>query len=179
MSGRRAVVVTWAAMLAGAVALTIAPAAPAGAASQLDRPAKVHLLSATSESLTVAFRPTAGARRYRLVVSPVKTDVYVPKIYRPSKHARSATATRPRIRIRGLRYTTKPYYYRVAAVEGHSDRWTAHYRTAYLRPPAPTSLQVMSGPSGSYLTWHSVAVTGPVCWVVHSFLLVGLSICRR
>ncbi len=149
-------------MLAGTVALTISPAAPAGAADRTDPPARVHLLAATSASLTVGFRPTRGVRRYRLVVSTVKSDLFVRNIDRPSKHARSVIAHRPRVRIRGLRYTTKPYYYRVAAIEAHHARWSRHYRTAYLRPTAPTSLQAVSGPSGTYLTWQSVADTGAV-----------------
>jgi hypothetical protein len=162
MVGSRVVVVTWAATLAATAGLTLAPAAPAAASPPLVTPAKVHLLASTSASLTVGFHRIPGARRYRLVVSPTKTDMYVRNIERPSRHARSATARKPRVRIRGLRYTTDPYYYRVAAIAGHHARWSHHYRTAYLRPPAPTSLHPVSDASGTYLSWHSVPATGAV-----------------
>ena len=89
------------------------------------------------------------------MVSPVKSDLFTRNIDRPGKHARSVTADKPRLRIRGLRYTTKPYYYRVATIQAHNDTWSRHYRTAYLRPPHPPRAPV-SNSSGTYLSWHSV-----------------------
>jgi endonuclease/exonuclease/phosphatase family metal-dependent hydrolase len=149
-------------LVLGAAGLAIAPTAPAGAASRLNAPAGAHLISAKSSSLTVKFHRTSGARRYRLKVSTVKRDLYYRNLDKSSRHARTATARKPRIRVHGLTYTTAPFYYRVAAVNGRHDRWSANFRTAYLRPPAPTSLQTVSGPAGTYLTWHSAAVTGSV-----------------
>lgn len=147
-------------MLAGTAAIAGALSSPAGASSSvLGVPSGVHVVSATPTSLTVGLHAAANAQRYRLYVSSVKSDLYVRNMTHHSKRRRSAIAASPRIHLAGLRYTTKPYYYRVAAVDGSDDQWSATYQTAYLRPKTPTALHAVSTTSGTYLTWRSAAVT--------------------
>jgi hypothetical protein len=152
-----AVALAWTVVLGSAVAL----AAPA-AATPLHQPTKVKVVATTSSSLTVKFHRQRGARRYRLYVSTIKSDVYVKNLRRHHRHLLVKTMAKPRIAIRRMTYTVDPIYYRVAVKNGKHLRWNRTYKTAYLRPPKPTALTGVSSPSGTYLTWHSRPVTGTV-----------------
>jgi hypothetical protein len=150
--------------LAGTVVLgsAVALAAPAAAHTSLHQPTKVNVVDTTSSSLTVSLHKQRGARKYRLYVSTVKSDVYVRNLRKSHRHLLMKTMAKPRIAIRRLTYTVNPLYYRVAVKNGHHLRWNRTYKTAYLRPPKPTTLTAVSGSSGTYLTWHSKPVTGSV-----------------
>jgi hypothetical protein len=151
--------------LAGTVVLgsAVALAAPAAAAhAPLHQPNKVKVIRTTSTSLTVKVQRQRNARRYRLYVSTVKSDVFVSNLRKHHRHLRVKTMARPLIAIRHMTYTVDPLYYRVAVKNGHHLRWNRKFKTAYLRPPKPTALTAFSGPSGTYLTWHSKPVTGAV-----------------
>jgi hypothetical protein len=150
--------------LAGTVVLgsAVALAAPAAAHSSLHQPTRVNVVATTSSSLTVTLHRQRGARKYRLYVSTVKSDVYVRNLRKSHRHLLVKTRAKPRIAIRRLTYTVKPLYYRVAVKNGHHLRWNRTYKTAYLRPPEPAALTAVSSPQGTYLTWHSRPVTGSV-----------------
>jgi endonuclease/exonuclease/phosphatase family metal-dependent hydrolase len=145
-------------VLGSAVAL----ASPAAAHARLHQPTKVKVVATTSSSLTVKLHRQRGARKYRLYVSTVKSDVFVSNLRRHHRHLLVKTKSMPLIAIRHMPYTINPLYYRVAVKNGHHLRWNRTYKTAYLRPPKPTALSAVSGPSGTYLTWHSKPVTGSV-----------------
>lgn len=147
--------------LGGAAALALAIAGPVSAAPSLGTPAGQHVVAVTTSSLTVGLRPVSGAKKYKLYVSPVKADLFYQNLHNGSTQRKSATSTTPRITVGGLAYTTKPYYYRVEAIDGTRATFASTYPIAYLRPSAPTSLAVSQGAGGgTSLAWHSVAVTG-------------------
>jgi endonuclease/exonuclease/phosphatase family metal-dependent hydrolase len=161
MITRRIIAVAGTVVLGGAAsfAVTIAPAASASSAV-LGTPTGVHVASATSTSLTVSLHATANARKYRLYVSSLKSDLYANNITHGSKHEKSATSGRPRIEVAGLKYTTQPYYYRVAVSDGSAFKLSPAYQLTYLRPKTPTSFTATANRTGTYLSWHSKAVTG-------------------
>jgi hypothetical protein len=153
-----AIALAWTVVLGSAVAL----AAPAAAHAPLRQPTQVKVVATTSSSLTVKLHRQRGARKYRLYVSTNQSDVYVRNLRRHHRHLLVKTMAKPRIAIHRMTYTVDPLYYRVAVKNGQHLRWNRTYKTAYLRPPKPTALTAVSGPSGTYLTWHSKPVTGSV-----------------
>jgi endonuclease/exonuclease/phosphatase family metal-dependent hydrolase len=160
---RRTLAIAGSAVMVGAATLAVSFAPPAGASStELGTPTGMHVVAVTSSALTVRLHAAANAKKYRLYVSSVKSDLFFSNLYKPSKHRWSATASQPRIRLSGLKYSTKPYYYRVAALEGSQLRLSSTFPAAYLRPAAPTSPRALSGSSGTFLTWRSGPATGSI-----------------
>ena len=113
------------------------------------RPRNVRLISATSSSLTVTLSAVMGARGYRVYASTTRSDVYVANIARAH---RSAIARRPTITVRGLPYTTAPYYYRIETLSESGHSWDRVIRAAGLRTPAPTHVRVNRSAHAMYLT---------------------------
>jgi endonuclease/exonuclease/phosphatase family metal-dependent hydrolase len=129
-------------------AAAVAPAVPTG----------LHLVSATSSSITVGAAKSANAQTYRLFASLDRTDLYVANI----AAARSSALTRsPLMTIGGLSWTTKPYYYRVEALNGSARAFSATIEQAGLRPATPTGVRARITTQGAvYLTWNSGGATG-------------------
>jgi endonuclease/exonuclease/phosphatase family metal-dependent hydrolase len=93
-----------------------------------------------------------------LYASTVHANLFGDKV---KKAYRSRLTASRHVTVRGLPYTSKAYYYRVEAFNGHSHRWEPpSWQSVGLRPAKPTSLHVSASASGTYLTWHSRSVTG-------------------
>lgn len=153
------------ALLATGACLLAAAVGPAGAAAaSTHTPAKathVALAAATSSSLTVRTARARYARKYLLYVSSTKSDLYYDKLThnRHSRWRHWAIASGPRITVRGLHYTTKPYWFRVRTINGRKSAYSSTIRSAGVRPGTPTSLRVRNV-GGLSLTWSSGGVTG-------------------
>ena len=150
------------ALLAGVGLAAGMASAPAQASTRT--PAKathVRLVAATGSSLTVGSSKAARATKYRVYVSTVKSDLhYANLIHGTHTSARhSATGTSPRVTVRGLRYTTAPFWYRVQTINGNKSAYSADILSGGLMPSVPTSLTV-TDVGGLSLTWRSGAVTG-------------------
>jgi endonuclease/exonuclease/phosphatase family metal-dependent hydrolase len=142
------VVLIAAALLPAAVpaaAVIPRPATPAGA----------HVAAATASSFTVATKPAAHAARYVLFASLTKNDVIYSNLTK-SRATRSETSSaHPILTIRGLKYTTATYYYRVEAKNGPRAVFTPIH-AAHLAPAVPSNLQVVHPTTthvGLALTW--------------------------
>jgi endonuclease/exonuclease/phosphatase family metal-dependent hydrolase len=120
----------------------------------LGTPARERIVAVTSTSFTVALPAVAHARTYRVFASTTKSSVYVVNIKRAH---RSAAASKPRIGIGRLPYTTAPYWYRVEAFAGKQHRWGPVIRSVWLRPATPAAVQVHNGATGLWLTWRGWA----------------------
>ena len=156
------------AVATGAALLTTL-AAPADAASTRTpaKPSHLALTAATATSMTVTSAHAARAKKYRLYVSTVRSDMYYANIisHKHSSARRSATASGPRVTVGGLRYTTAPYYYRMQAFNGRKYSVSSIIMTGGLRPSQPTGLAVHTG-RGLSLTWNSGAATG--FWIIRA-----------
>jgi endonuclease/exonuclease/phosphatase family metal-dependent hydrolase len=164
--------------LAGAVAFATAAAAFPTASTAATpppptRPSGVHLITATSSSVTVGAAAGAHVTRYRAYASTVKSDVYVANISRAKASGLSAT---PRLTVSGFRYTTAPVYYRLQVFNGKRMRWDLSIHSAGLRPSTPTGIQAHAPSSGPYLTWQSTAGTG---YLVYQSTTEDMSANRR
>jgi len=131
----------------------------AAVAPRLARPTGVHVAAVSATAVTVVAHPARKARRYRLFASTTKSDLYVVnlKTKRTSRHV--ATSSKPRVRIRGLKFTTAVYYYRFEAVAGGKVRHST-IRSVRLPPVKPWNLKIKSDSTGTYLTWSSGLATG-------------------
>jgi endonuclease/exonuclease/phosphatase family metal-dependent hydrolase len=158
--------------VAGLAALGSIGLAPAANASAPDTPHVASIVSVSSSAFTVAVRPTARARGYVLYASTVHADLFGDKV---KKAYRSHLTASRHVTVRGLPYTSKPYYYRVEAFNGPSHRWEPpSWQSVGLRPATPTSLQAHAGASGTYLTWRSRSVTGfQIEWATDSAMTAG------
>jgi endonuclease/exonuclease/phosphatase family metal-dependent hydrolase len=92
----------------------------------------------------------------------VKKDLFYANLVanRASSARRALTSTKPLVTVGGLSYTTAPYYYRLEAINGSRQSYSANIGTVGLRPTAPTALHITAGTTGTYLTWSSGAATG-------------------
>jgi hypothetical protein len=147
--------------VAGAVALATAliamPTATQASTPPPERPSGVHVISATSSSITVGATAGAHVTRYRAFASTVRSDVYVANIARAKASAYSST---PRLTIGGFRYTRGPIYYRLQAFNGKRLRWDLYIHVGGLRPATPTGLQAHAAATGPYLTWQRGSTSG-------------------
>ncbi|HVU91427.1 MAG TPA: endonuclease/exonuclease/phosphatase family protein [Jatrophihabitans sp.] len=155
MHARMAALVTAGALLAGG-ALAAGPAA--AASLRPAPPTGVHLAAVSGSALTVTAHRSRHATGYRLFASSRRRDLHVAAIGR----ARASRLSRsPRMTVRGLRYSTRPYYFRVEVTSGGKHRFEAAIHTAYLRPPVPRGLRLATA-GAPYLTWTPASVTGYV-----------------
>ena len=135
----------------------------AGASAYPAPPAGLRVSAASSSSLTVSANASTNAQGYRLFVSTVRTDLYYSNLVAgvASSARRSATAASPeRHRLRPDLHS-RPYYYRLEAVNGSSYSFNATIEEVGLRPGVPSGLVVHSSAGkGTYFTWNSGAATG-------------------
>jgi endonuclease/exonuclease/phosphatase family metal-dependent hydrolase len=133
------------------------PTIASAGSSPVTPPSGLRVVSVSSSSFTVASKTSAGANRYRLYASTVRSDLFVKNISAARKSPLSKT---PKLRMKGLKYTAAPYYYRLEAINGARRRFSATIGAVGLQPSTPTNLQVTSGASGTWLTWDSGPATG-------------------
>jgi hypothetical protein len=122
-------------------------------------PTGMRVTATGHNAFTVALRRATHAKRYEVIASTVRSDVYISNIYKASRHRRHAIARSPRVTITGLPYSTGPYYYRVAAINGSRYRWSRTYPAVYLRPSTPTRLAASTS-GGVRLAWSHGAAAG-------------------
>ena len=146
---------------AGSVAAP-AGATASGAAVWPNAPTGLHVVSASATVLTVRVKPAAHASKYRLYASTVKSDVYYQELTHPktqSSHLVTATTAKPEMTVK-VHYTTAPYYYRVATINGGHVRFSSAYPSVYLRPAAPSLGSSHDDGNGPYLRWTSRPASG-------------------
>jgi endonuclease/exonuclease/phosphatase family metal-dependent hydrolase len=100
---------------------------------------------------------SANARRYVLFASTTKGNLWEANI---SHALRSAPSSSPHMSIGGLKYTTKPYFYRIEVMNGPHHRFSPTVREVGLKPARPDRLVVARRASGAYLSWANQAATG-------------------
>jgi hypothetical protein len=76
----------------------------------------VRIASATSTSFTVTLNSLGSGWTYRVYASTNRPDIHYDNL--PTAPHVSGRARTPRIGLSGLRYTTKPVWYRVQATKG-------------------------------------------------------------
>lgn len=138
-------------------ALALTPALLTGASVQAAGTGVtgVRVVDVTSTSLTVSVDSLGRGWSYRLYASIDKPDVFGWTLTAPH-----ATASKPTVRLGGLAYRTKVYWYRVVAVKDGQRRLSDIYGVG-LRPPVPTNVQVSSSAGGgTYVTWKGGGQTG-------------------
>jgi endonuclease/exonuclease/phosphatase family metal-dependent hydrolase len=115
----------------------------------------VHVVDVTSSSITVSVDSLGRGWSYRLYASLDKPDVFGWNLTAPH-----VTASKPTVRIGGLAYRTKLYWYRVVAIKDGHKHMSEIYGVG-LRPPVPTNVQVSSPTGGgTYVTWKGGGQTG-------------------
>lgn len=146
-------------------ALCVAGAvAPSAGARQTYHPAKathIRVATSTSSTMTVTTAKAAHASKYVLYVSTVRSDLYYANMTRNkhTSHRHTATASGPRITVRGLAYTTKTYWYRVRTINGSKSAYSSDILAGGVRPSTPTSLKA-TNVGGISLTWSAGSATG-------------------
>ncbi len=124
-------------------------------------PSGIRTASVSATSFTIATNKSTNAVDYRMYVSRVKDDVFYANITADKKTSarRTVDSGTPSLTISGLPYANAPYYYRIVAINGASQRYSDIYSIG-LRPSTPTSLVAHTGPTGTYLTWNAGSATG-------------------
>ena len=119
---------------------------------------RVHA-SVTHTSMTVTLKSLGSGWRYRLYASTAKPDVYSGNLTN-GRARHSALASRPRMSISSMTYTTKVYWYKILATKGSSKRYSPIYSVS-LTPNVPSQVAVTSNSGqGTSVTWVNGAVTG-------------------
>jgi endonuclease/exonuclease/phosphatase family metal-dependent hydrolase len=145
------------ASLTGVACLAAAPAAAAPDTAAPAPPTGIHVTKVSSSSFTVAVHTAAHAKKYRVFVATTRKALAVANL---SHDTVRGVSKRPRITVRGLRYQTAPYYYRVETLNGVRRKFSLPASSIGLRPPAPTGLVATSDSHGTSLTWNGVTATG-------------------
>jgi endonuclease/exonuclease/phosphatase family metal-dependent hydrolase len=113
----------------------------------------------THNSMTVTLKSLGSGWRYRLYTSTHKPDVYSSNLSN-GRARHSALASRPKMAITKLGYTTRLYWYKILATKGTSKRYSPIYSVG-LRPTVPSGVTATSSAGhGVALTWSNGAVTG-------------------
>ena len=143
-----------------ATAAQVAWTSGVASAASVDPPSGVAVASVTASSFTVSTNTSTNAVDYRMYVSSVKTDVYYANIIANTMTSARHTvdSSTPRMTVSGLPYINTPYYYRVVAINGASQRYSDIYSVGLL-PSTPTSLVAHSSSAGTYLTWNAGSAT--------------------
>jgi endonuclease/exonuclease/phosphatase family metal-dependent hydrolase len=139
---------------AGACVLT-SPTAASAHASMPSAPTGLRVVKVSPSSFTV--RASGSARQFRLYAAKTRRELAVERI---NGAAKSGTAPSPTLTLKGLKYSTTPYFYRVVAMNGSRRRFSAIQGTIALQPQTPTNLQATSSASGLSLSWDSAPATG-------------------
>jgi endonuclease/exonuclease/phosphatase family metal-dependent hydrolase len=117
----------------------------------------VKVTAATSTSFTVTLDSLGSGWTYRVYASTNRPDIYVDNL--PTAPHISSLARTPRIGLSGLRYTTKPVWYRVQARKG-TYRRTSEIFSVGLKPATPTALTVTGVKGAVSLSWGGGAASG-------------------
>jgi endonuclease/exonuclease/phosphatase family metal-dependent hydrolase len=137
-------------VVVGLSAGVLAPSAAEAAARTPAKPSGIRVAASASSSFTVTVAPSRYAKQYRVFATTTKSTLALATIGRAR---RSALASRPRVTLAGLPYTSLPYYFRVEAINGARVRWS-DVGVAYLRPDAPSGLRVWGRrATGLSLSW--------------------------
>lgn len=143
------------AVLAASVCVVATPGAADAHSSMPSAPTALKVVKVSRSSFTV--RSNGSARQFRLFAAHTRRELAVARIH----HAhRSPKTTAPTVTLPGLRYSPKPYFYRVEAMNGTRHRFSAIEGTVALQPQTPTDLTATSGPAGTSLSWDSPPATG-------------------
>jgi endonuclease/exonuclease/phosphatase family metal-dependent hydrolase len=126
---------------------TTAPGAPTG----------IHVTKVSSTSFTVGVHTAPHATTYRVYVATNRGALAVANL--PSDKW-TGTSKRPSVTVKGLHFSTAPYYYRVETLNGSERRFSLPASEIGLKPATPTGLSASSSAKGTYLTWNSVNSTG-------------------
>src|SRR5689334_10626720 len=62
-------------------------------------PTGYKVVQTTRNSFTVTLRRSTHARRYRIIASTVRSDVYVNNVNKPSRYRYTVTARKPRLTV--------------------------------------------------------------------------------
>ncbi|HTR68730.1 MAG TPA: endonuclease/exonuclease/phosphatase family protein [Mycobacteriales bacterium] len=145
-------------LAATALALPAAAHPASDKAHRVAVPHGIRLVNVSPSSFQVESAPTENAKRYRVFASTKRSNLFTANV---SRAQASALFSHPQVRIAGLHYTTRPYYYRLEAVNGSRHRFSRDIYELGLQPPSPTGLTVRtSAAGGTYLTWDSSSATG-------------------
>jgi len=139
------------------LAWVLVPSLASAGTDRVAPPHGLHVVQVSSSSFTVAGKQSSGANRYRLFASTNKRDLFVSNI---ESAKRSGLSSTPLLSLRGLHYTSTPYYYRVEAMNGSRRRFSAVIGSVGLRPATPTHVSASSSSEGTSLHWQSGAATG-------------------
>jgi hypothetical protein len=139
---------------------TVAWTGGVASAASVDPPSGIRTASVSATSFTIATNASTNAVDYRMYVSSVKDDVFYANITANSRTSarRTVDSSKPQMTVSGLTYTNKPYYYRIVAINGASQRYSDIYSIG-LRPSTPTGLVAHTGSGGTYLTWNAGSAT--------------------
>jgi endonuclease/exonuclease/phosphatase family metal-dependent hydrolase len=119
-------------------------------------PKGIHVVSVSSSAFTVAAKGSSAAKEYRLYASTTRSDLFV----RNLGSAKSVLSTHPLLSMHGLKYTAKPYYFRLVALNGTHHRFSPLIKSVGLRPSTPSRVNVAATNLGLSLTWSSGPATG-------------------
>jgi endonuclease/exonuclease/phosphatase family metal-dependent hydrolase len=117
----------------------------------------VRIQSATASSFTVTLNSLGAGWTYRVYASTNRPDIYYDNLAK-APHI-SGVARAPRIGVGGLRYTTKPVWYRVQATKATHHR-TSDIFSVGLKPTTPTGLTVTRVKGAMSLSWGGGAASG-------------------
>lgn len=126
-------------------------------------PTGLRLGAVSGSSFTVNLDRGSQVTSYVLWASTARSDLYYDNLVVANK--RPATlhygiTSYPPVTVRGLSYTTRPYYFRLETRNGANRRVSAYIYSTGLLPSTPTAPAVHSSSAGTYLTWSSGPVTG-------------------
>jgi endonuclease/exonuclease/phosphatase family metal-dependent hydrolase len=114
--------------------------------------------AATTSSFTIAAHRAAHAHRYVVFASLKLNDIIYANLSKHRATRKTASSSKPRVTIRGLKYTTATYYYRVETKNG-SRFQVSDVLTTHLAPPTPARVRVVNQPTGLALTWGVAPAT--------------------
>lgn len=143
------------AVLAASACVLTNPTAASAHASMPSAPTGLRVVKVSPSSFTV--RASGSARQFRLYAAKTRRELAVDHISHAEK---SGTASSPTLTLKGLKYSTTPYFYRVVAMNGSRRRFSAIEGTVALQPQMPTNLQATSSDAGLSLSWDSAPATG-------------------
>lgn len=145
----------------GALSGAILQPMSAGASGYPAPPAGLHVTAVSHGSFTVGIDRSANARSYRLLVSPLQSDLWWKNVFGgvASSGRRTFSSTRTTLTASSLTYRKVPYYYRVEAIDGAQHSLSTAIKQVSLRPYPPTSVRAVASSSGTYLTWSGSGAT--------------------
>ena len=139
-------------MITATVCVTSAAAVASASVPWPGAPTHVRVAAVSHTSVTVKLKKAAHAHKYRLFVSPTLSDVAYANLKKARSARKSVTARKPKLTIKGMKYSISTYYYRVETVNGPHFRVSPIYQLN-LKPSVPTGFAVGHGAPGVSLDW--------------------------